>query len=77
MAAKFTGPGQQRQARPAALGVLFKGPRPYGFMAAPTRPGRVHGGGSYPVLHGLFQAGKVKAISPVNIMQTNIFRGQG
>lgn len=77
MAAKFTGKGQQPQARPAALGTLFAGPRPYGFMAAPTRPGRRHGGGSYPVLHGLFQAGKVRAISQVNIMQTNVFRGQG
>jgi len=46
-------------------------------MAAPTRPGRRTGGASYPVLHGLFQAGPVKQISQLSIMQTNIFRGQG
>jgi hypothetical protein len=77
VAAQFTRPTQRPQGRPAALGVLFSGPRPYGFMAAPTRPGRRVGGASYPVLHGLFQAGKVKAISQINTMQTNIFRGQG
>lgn len=61
--------------RPAALGVLFAGPRPYGFAAAPTRPGRRVGGSVFPVLNGLFQAGRVKQISPLNIMQTNVPRG--
>jgi hypothetical protein len=67
----------RQQPRPAALGVLFAGPRPYGFAAAPTRPGRRGGGAVYPVLHGLLQAGRVKSISPINIMQTNTHRGQG
>lgn len=61
--------------RPAALGTFFSGPRPFGFAAAPTRPGRRAGGASYPVLHGLFQAGPVRQISQVQTMQTNVFRG--
>lgn len=61
--------------RPAALGVLFAGPRPPGVLAAPTRPGRRFGGVTVPVLNGLFQAGRVKQISQINISQTNIRRG--
>jgi hypothetical protein len=68
--------GKVRPPQPAsASGQFFSGPRPYGFAAAPTRPGRKHGGGVYPVLHGLFQAGKVRQISPLSIMQSNIHRG--
>lgn len=61
----------------AALGSFFTGPRPYGFAAAPTRPGRKVGGAVYPAISGLFQAGKVKAISQINTMATLIHRGQG
>lgn len=73
MPGKFAQPRPVK--RPAALGTLFAGPRPPGFAAAPTRPGRRVGGSSFPVLHGLFQAGKVTQISRLNIMQTNIRRG--
>jgi hypothetical protein len=66
---------QRPAQRPAALGTLFAGPRPPGFAAAPTRPGRRTGGALYPVLNGLCQAGRVRQISPLNIMQTNIRRG--
>jgi hypothetical protein len=75
MAARFTSRQRPPAQRPAALGTLFVGPRPYGFAAAPTRPGRRTGGSFFPVLHGLFSAGKVKQISPLNIMQTHIPRG--
>lgn len=82
MAAKFNKPGRGaflpgNGARPAALGKFFSGPRPPGFAAAPTRPGRKTGGGYYPVLHGLNSAGPVKQISRLTIMQTHIPRGQG
>lgn len=63
--------------RPAALGAFFGGPRPYGFAAAPTRPGRVHGGGVTPALHGLFRAGTAVGVSHINAMATNISRGKG
>lgn len=63
--------------RPAALGTFFSGPRPPGALAAPTRPGRRVGGAFYPVLHGLFSAGRVRQISPLSIMQNNIILGQG
>lgn len=69
---------RQAGTTPAAVGAFFSGPRvAYGFAAAPTRPGRKHGGGVTPVLHGLFQAGKVRQISRINIMQNNIHRGSG
>jgi hypothetical protein len=73
----FGRPNRQAGTSPSAVGVLFQGPRPFGFAAAPTRPGRKHGGGVFPVLHGLFQAGKVRQISRINIMQNNIHRGNG
>lgn len=63
--------------RPATLGTFFSGPRPVGFAAAPTRPGRVHGGTVTPALHGLFRAGKAVGISQINAIATNIQRGKG
>ena len=60
-----------------SLGAFFEGPRPYGFAAAPTRPGRRHGAVTVPALHGLFRAGRSVGISRINTIATNIHRGQG
>lgn len=77
-AGKFIkGVGAAAGAPHPSLGVFFAGPRPYGFAAAPTRPGRRHGGGKTPALAGLFRAGRVVGISRINTIATNIHRGQG
>ena len=60
-----------------SLGAFFSGPRPYGALAAPTRPGRKIGSSTVPALSGLFQAGRAVGISRINTIATNIHRGQG
>ena len=71
------GGGAAAQAPHPSLGAFFAGPWPYGFAAAPTKPGRKHGGTVTPALHGLFQSGRPVAISRINTIAINIHRGQG
>lgn len=70
--------GAAHAAAHPALGVFFSGPRPYGFAAAPTRPGRKVRAAHVPALHGLFRhGGPAIAVSDINRIATNIHRGQG
>lgn len=73
---KFVKRGAAKLPHPS-LGAFFSGPRPYGALAAPTRPGRKIGGATVPALTGLFQAGRPVGISRINTIATNIHRGQG
>jgi hypothetical protein len=74
---KFVKQAGKAVAAHPSLGSFFSGPRPYGALAAPTRPGRKLGGATYPALHGLFRAGSVVGVSQLNTIATNIHRGQG
>lgn len=76
-AGRFIKRGAAPDAPHPSLGTFFAGPRPPGFAAAPTKPGRKLGGSRTPALTGLFQSGKPVAISRINTMATNIHRGQG
>ena len=73
---KFSKQGAPEAAHPS-LGTFFSGPRPYGALAAPTRPGRKIGSATVPALSGLFQAGRPIGISRINTIATNIHRGGG
>jgi hypothetical protein len=66
-----------RSPRPAALGTFWSGPRGYGALAAPTRPGRRTGVAWTPAVTGFFRAGKAVGISQINAMATNVPRGSG